>query len=237
MMSHGAASNSNVSSDNLAILVDMGFSLTHAKEALHRVDNLEDAIAFLLNDAQHPSPPSSPGVSQADSSDDETSYSLDPRRMLFILNLEHNHLTFDNILLNIAQSSFELYEQLSTNRQHVLGFKSWHKHGQYKQVYACQTSRLLEEIYFHIEHDSHELNNQICTSGLIFDQQNKQQPLCLALFGSQSQLEKYMKNLKQLEHTSPMSIISITSSLTPSKPGNDSSSSSSDLCSDVTRKD
>ncbi|CAF0769406.1 unnamed protein product [Didymodactylos carnosus] len=168
-----------MNSDNLAVLIDMGFSLAHAKEALHHVDNLEDAIAFLLNDTQHPSPPSSPGVSQADSSEDETSYSLDPRRMLFILNIEHTHLTFDNILLNIAQSSFDLYEQLSTNRQHVLGFKSWHKHGQYKQVYTCQTSQLLEEIYFHIEHGSHELNNQICTSGLIYDNQNKQQPLCL----------------------------------------------------------
>lgn len=187
------AASSNTTADNLAVLMDMGFSQEQSRDALHRVGNLEDAIAFLLNDQIQPSPPSSPGVSQPDTSDDEASYAANPRCMQFIINTGHPNLSFSSCLLNIAQASFDLYDQIMAHRSQLLSFKSWHHNGELKQLFECTTSEQLRELNQQLEIALED--NQICTA-LITDSQYHE-PVCLALFGISSYLEQYTSHLKR----------------------------------------
>ncbi|UJR26034.1 hypothetical protein I4U23_007380 [Adineta vaga] len=193
-MQNAAASASSTTADNMAVLMDMGFSQEQAKTALHRVENLEDAIAFLLNDQTQPSPPSSPGVSQADTSDDEASYAANPRCMKFIINTGHPYLSFSACLLNIAQASFDLYDQIMEHRSHLLSFKSWHHHGELKQLFECTNGNQLRELnqQFELTLDA----NQICTA-LVHDSKYNE-PVCLAIFGIASYLEQYTSQFKRL---------------------------------------
>ncbi|CAF0751492.1 unnamed protein product [Rotaria sordida] len=188
------ASASNTTADNLAVLIDMGFSEQQSREALQRVENLEDAIAFLLNDQVQPSPPSSPGVSQPDTSDDEASYAANPRCMQFIINTGHPHLSFSACLLNIAQASFDLYDQIMSHRSQLLSFKTWHHHGEFKQLFECNNGNQLRELNHLFEMTLKE--NQICTA-LIYDTKYHE-PVCLAVFGIASYLEQYTSQLKRL---------------------------------------
>ncbi|CAF5118507.1 unnamed protein product, partial [Rotaria sp. Silwood1] len=188
------ASASNTTADNLAVLIDMGFSEQQSREALQRVENLEDAIAFLLNDQLQPSPPSSPGVSQADTSDDEASYATNPRCMQFIINTGHPHLSFSACLLNIAQASFDLYDQIMSHRSQLLSFKTWHHHGELKQLFECNNGNQLRELNQQFEIALKE--NQICTA--LINDSKYHEPICLAVFGIASYLEQYTSQLKRL---------------------------------------
>ncbi|CAF1328602.1 unnamed protein product [Adineta steineri] len=188
------AAASNTSADNLAILIDMGFSEQQAREALHRVENVEDAVVYLLNGQIQPSPPSSPGVSQADTSDDEASYAANPRCMQFIINTGHPHLSFSACLLNIAQASFDLYDQIMEHRSQLLSFKTWHNHGELKQLFECNTGNQLRELNQQFEIALED--NQICTA--LINDSKYHEPVCLAVFGIASYLEQYTSQLKHL---------------------------------------
>ncbi|CAF1541195.1 unnamed protein product [Adineta ricciae] len=189
------AAASSTGADNLAVLIDMGFSQEQAKAALQRVENLEDAIAFLLNDQVQPSPPpSSPGVSQGDTSEDEVSYATNPRCMQFIINTSHPHLSFSACLLNIAQASFDLYDQIMQHRSQLLSFKSWHHHGESKQLFECANGNQLRELNSQLEMTIDA--NQICTA-LTYDSKYNE-PVCLAIFGIATYLEQYTSQFKRL---------------------------------------
>ncbi len=114
--------------------------------------------------------------------------------MQFIINTGHPHLSFSACLLNIAQASFDLYDQIMVHRSQLLSFKNWHHHGELKQLFECQTSEQLRELNQQFEILLEE--NQISTA-LITDT-TYHEPVCLAVFGITSYLEQYTSHLKRL---------------------------------------
>jgi hypothetical protein len=114
--------------------------------------------------------------------------------MQFIINTGHPHLSFSACLLNIAQASFDLYDQIMVHRSQLLSFKSWHHHGELKQLFECNNSEQLRELNQQFEIALEE--NQICTA-LITDTIHHE-PVCLAVFGIASYLEQYTSQFKRL---------------------------------------
>ncbi|CAF3634471.1 unnamed protein product [Rotaria socialis] len=192
-MQNATASNTTV--DNLAVLIDMGFTEQQSREALNRVENLEDAIGLLLNDQIQPSPPSSPGLSQADTSDEEASYGAKPRCMQFIINTGHSHLSFSACLLHIAQASFDLYDQIISCRSQLLSFKTWNNHDEFKQLFECTSGNQLRELNQQLETEHQE--NQMCT--VLINDSKYNEPVCLAVFGIASYVQQYTSHLKRLQ--------------------------------------
>ncbi|CAM2709366.1 unnamed protein product [Rotaria socialis] len=176
-MQNATASNTTV--DNLAVLIDMGFTEQQSREALNRVENLEDAIGLLLNDQIQPSPPSSPGLSQADTSDEEASYGAKPR----------------SCLLHIAQASFDLYDQIISCRSQLLSFKTWNNHDEFKQLFECTSGNQLRELNQQLETEHQE--NQMCT--VLINDSKYNEPVCLAVFGITSYVQQYTSHLKRLQ--------------------------------------
>jgi peptidyl-tRNA hydrolase PTH2 len=115
--------------------------------------------------------------------------------MQFIINTGHPHLSFSSCLLNIAQASFDLYDQIMTQRSQLLSFKTWHHHGELKQLFECNNGNQLREVNQQFEIGLEE--NQICTA-LINDSKYRE-PVCLAVFGIASYLEQYTSHLKRLQ--------------------------------------
>jgi hypothetical protein len=114
--------------------------------------------------------------------------------MLFIINTGHPNLSFSACLLNIAQASFDLYDQIMAHRSLLLSYKSWHHNGELKQLFECPTSEQLRELNQQFEVTLG--GNQICTA-LITDP-TYHEPVCLAVFGIASYLEQYTSHLKRL---------------------------------------
>ena len=63
--------------------------------------------------------------------------------MQFIINTDHPHLSFPACLLNIAQASFDLYDQIMAHRSKLLSFKTWRHHSKYKQLFECNDGNQL----------------------------------------------------------------------------------------------
>jgi hypothetical protein len=114
--------------------------------------------------------------------------------MQFIINTGHPHLSFSACLLHIAQASFDLYDQIMEHRSQLLSFKTWHHHGELKQLFECHSGNQLRELNQQLEITS--ADNQICTA-LITDSKYHE-PICLAIFGVASYLEQYTSQLKHL---------------------------------------
>ena len=115
--------------------------------------------------------------------------------MQFIINTGHPQLSFSACLLNIAQASLDLYDQIMAHRSQLLSFKTWHQHGEMKQLFECQTSEQLRTLNQQFEIALED--NQICTA-LITDVKS-QEPVCLAVFGITSYLEQFTSQLKPLK--------------------------------------
>jgi hypothetical protein len=114
--------------------------------------------------------------------------------MQFIINTGHPHLSFSACLLNIAQASFDLYDQIMAHRSQLLSFKTWHHHGELKQLFECNNSDQLRELNQQFEIALEE--NQICTA--LINDTKYHQPICLAVFGIASYLEQYTSQFKRL---------------------------------------
>ena len=114
--------------------------------------------------------------------------------MQFIINTGHPHLSFSACLLNIAQASFDLYDQIMVHRSQLLSLKSWHHHGELKELLECQTSEQLRELNQQFQLALED--NQISTA-LIIDTISHE-PVCLAVFGIASYLEQYTSHFKRL---------------------------------------
>ena len=115
--------------------------------------------------------------------------------MQFIINTGHPSLSFSACLLNVAQASFDLYDQIMVSRSQLLAFRTWHHHGELKQLFECQSGTHLRVLNQQFEAIPDE--NLICTA-LIVDPQY-QEPICLAVFGSIAFLEQYTSQFKRLQ--------------------------------------
>ncbi len=114
--------------------------------------------------------------------------------MQFIINTGHPHLSFSACLLTIAQASFDLYDQIMAHRSQLLSFKTWHHHGEFKQLFECNNSDQLRELNQQFEIALEE--NQICTA--LINDTKYHEPVCLAVYGITSYLEQYTSQLKHL---------------------------------------
>jgi len=114
--------------------------------------------------------------------------------MQFIINTGHPHLSFSACLLTIAQASFDLYDQIMAHRSQLLSFKTWHHHGEFKQLFECNNGDQLRELNQQFEIALEE--NQICTA--LINDTKYHEPVCLAVYGITSYLEQYTSQLKHL---------------------------------------
>lgn len=115
--------------------------------------------------------------------------------MQFIINIGHPHLSFSACLLNIAQASLDLYDQIMSHRSHLLSFKTWHHHGELKQLFECNNGNQLRELNQQFEIAVKD--NHICTA--LINDSKYHEPVCLAVFGTASFLEQYTSRLKRLK--------------------------------------
>jgi peptidyl-tRNA hydrolase len=115
--------------------------------------------------------------------------------MQFIINTGHPQLSFSACLLNIAQASLDLYDQIMAHRSLLLSFKTWHNHGEIKQLLECAHGSQLQDLNQQFDLSVDE--SVICTA-LITDSKYHE-PVCLALFGMASHLEQYTSQFKRLQ--------------------------------------
>ena len=114
--------------------------------------------------------------------------------MQFIVNIAHPTLNFSACLSNIAQASFDLYDQIMADRLQLLAFKTWHNHGEVKELFECADGNQLRDLTQQFDQTFDE--NRICTA--LVNDSIYHEPVCLALFGQKSYLEQYTSHLKRL---------------------------------------
>ena len=114
--------------------------------------------------------------------------------MHFIINTGHPNLSFSSCVLNIAQASFDLHDQIMAQRSQLLSLKTWHNHGEVKQLFECSNGDQLRELNQQFDLALEE--NHICAA-LVTDAKHHE-PVCLALFGIASYLEQYTSQFKRL---------------------------------------
>lgn len=114
--------------------------------------------------------------------------------MQFIINTGHPHLSFSTCLLNVAQASFDLYDQIISYRSQLLSFKTWNNHDEFKQLFECNNGNQLRELSQQLETPLKD--NQICT--VLINDSKYDEPVCLAVYGIASDLQKYTSQFKRL---------------------------------------